>query len=391
MSLKSTFHSKVSQRLEDKGVAKSAIDGVLASDRKFRLAVSYFEHYDIARYRASWYRSRVIENLEKNLTDFESQLIKNNFKVNWVTDFALLSREVFNICNGKTVYRGTGEVFLEPDFEEEIRKNNIEILKLESDFSDGILLSELRFGIVETGSLVFDNENINEQRCRSKASINIVILPIDKLIFSLQELELLLSLRSTHLNGLSFPSYLTIQTHPVSETIVFILDQNRTNLMEDNRIRQSLNCISCGLCSEVCPVSQWIGEEAYNSPYFGPLGAIRNSIQFGDKNFQEQTAATTHCGRCDTVCPVNIPLSEILSYKQKKENEIDASKAERLMYFLWKNGMEKRSKLEKGGSKLRNFMLRQFFRKAWGNERELPQVAQKSFYQQWMESRGKSA
>jgi L-lactate dehydrogenase complex protein LldF len=390
MSSKEPFIHQFSLRLQDKGLGSHAVRNIQTAERKFKLAVSYFEQYEVARYRASWYRSRVIENLEKHLTDFEAQLIKNNFKVSWITDFAQLSRELFSISAGKPIFRGAGDIFTESGFEEEIKKNNLEISRLETGTAGGIFLSEVRFGLVETGSLVFDNQDIKEEVARTKSEINIIIVPIDRLIYSLQELELLLSLRSTHYSGKSFPSHLSIHSQPNSETIVFLLDQNRSLLMEDSRIRQSLYCISCGLCTEVCPVSQWIGEDAYKSPYTGPIGSIRNSIQFSGTFYKEQTSASTNCGKCDVICPANIPLSDILSYKQKKENETEASKAERLMYFLWRNGMEKRSKLEKGGSKVRNFMLRQFFRKVWGSDRELPQVSQKSFYQQWMESRGKS-
>jgi L-lactate dehydrogenase complex protein LldF len=50
--------------------------------------------------------------------------------------------------------------------------------------------------------------------------------------------------------------------------------------------------------------------------------------------------------------------------------------------------MLKRSKMDKGGAKLKNFMLRQFFRKSWGERRELPGVAPKSFNQLWRERKG---
>lgn len=384
------FHQKISTRLQDKGVGSFAMKNIQNSERKFKLAVSYFDHYETARHRASWYRSRVIENLEKYLTDFETQLVKNNFKVSWITDFALLSRELFQISNGKIIFRGSGEIFLEPGFDQEIKKNNLEIRRNDpTSVHQQVFVSELRFGVVETGSLVFDQQDLSEEISKVRAGVNIIILPVDRLILSLQELELLISMRSTHQQGHVYPSNLSIQSQAFTDTYVFILDQNRSVLMEDSRIRQSLYCISCGLCSEVCPVSQWIGEEAYQSPYSGPIGSIRNSIQLSEPDYREQSMATTGCGKCDIVCPVNIPLSEILSYKQRKENEYHAQKSERLMYFLWKNGMEKRSKLEKGGSKVRNFMIRQFFRKIWGYERELPQVATKSFYQLWMERRGK--
>jgi L-lactate dehydrogenase complex protein LldF len=44
--------------------------------------------------------------------------------------------------------------------------------------------------------------------------------------------------------------------------------------------------------------------------------------------------------------------------------------------------------MDKGGAKLKNFMLKQFFKKQWGERRDLPQVAPKSFNQIWRERKG---
>ena len=53
-----------------------------------------------------------------------------------------------------------------------------------------------------------------------------------------------------------------------------------------------------------------------------------------------------------------------------------SSNTENLMWLFWKKAMMKRNTMEKGGAKLKNFMLNQFFKKQWGNRRELPKVAQ---------------
>jgi L-lactate dehydrogenase complex protein LldF len=149
-----------------------------------------------------------------------------------------------------------------------------------------------------------------------------------------------------------------------------------------------LKCINCQACFEVCPVGQTIGDEAWQSPYKGPIGAIFNPKYLENEYYQDQVLATTSCGKCQDVCPVNIPLTEILHYSKQKFVLERPSKTEKLVYFFWKSGMEKRSKLEKGGSKLKNFMLRQFFRKSWGDQRNLPEVSAKSFNQLWKERKG---
>jgi L-lactate dehydrogenase complex protein LldF len=44
--------------------------------------------------------------------------------------------------------------------------------------------------------------------------------------------------------------------------------------------------------------------------------------------------------------------------------------------------------MEKGGATLKNFMLKQFFRKSWGSNRAFPAIADKSFNQMWRERKG---
>jgi L-lactate dehydrogenase complex protein LldF len=39
--------------------------------------------------------------------------------------------------------------------------------------------------------------------------------------------------------------------------------------------------------------------------------------------------------------------------------------------------------MNKGGSGLKNFMLKTLFKNSWGKSRELPVIAKKSFHQQW--------
>ena len=53
-----------------------------------------------------------------------------------------------------------------------------------------------------------------------------------------------------------------------------LLDNGRTDVLEDQVGRQALNCIRCSACLNVCPVYERTGGHAYNSVYPGPIGAI---------------------------------------------------------------------------------------------------------------------
>jgi L-lactate dehydrogenase complex protein LldF len=89
------------------------------------------------------------------------------------------------------------------------------------------------------------------------------------------------------------------------------------------------------------------------------------------------------------VCPVNIDLHKLFLYNRKSQISSGlTSKKENWTFYFWKNAMLKRSKMEKGGPTVKNFMLKQFFKKSWGDRREIPVIAPKSFNQIWRERKG---
>jgi L-lactate dehydrogenase complex protein LldF len=80
------------------------------------------------------------------------------------------------------------------------------------------------------------------------------------------------------------------------------------------------------------------------------------------------------------VCPVKIELHKLLLYNRRDSVEADlSSKSEKWTYVFWKKAMLKRETMNKGGASTKNFILQNFFRKSWGDRRDLPKVADKSF------------
>ena len=54
-------------------------------------------------------------------------------------------------------------------------------------------------------------------------------------------------------------------------------------------------------------------------------------------------------------------------------------------WAIWKKGMLSRKLEDFFSGKTKNYLMRKFFQKTWGHFREMPQVAEKSFAQQWKE------
>ena len=92
-----------------------------------------------------------------------------------------------------------------------------------------------------------------------------------------------------------------------------LLDNGRTDVLEDQVGRQALNCIRCSACLNVCPVYERTGGHAYNSVYPGPIGAILTPQLVGSASGGLIPCRMPPlCGACYEVCPVKINIPEVL-------------------------------------------------------------------------------
>jgi L-lactate dehydrogenase complex protein LldF len=91
-----------------------------------------------------------------------------------------------------------------------------------------------------------------------------------------------------------------------------LLDNGRSDVLADTVGRQTLNCIRCSACLNVCPVYARTGGHAYGSTYPGPIGAILTPMLRGLQDAGSLPFASTLCGACAEVCPVKIDIPRVL-------------------------------------------------------------------------------
>ncbi len=260
-----------------------------------------------------------------------------------------------------------------------------------------VAISGANFIIADVGAISITENEGNGMMSMAFPKIHIAIVGIEKVIPSISDLELFWPILSSYGTGQSLTAYNTIYTGPKQadetdgpqEMYVVLLDNGRSSLLEKPEQRQALTCIGCGACSNVCPVFQTIGGHSYGTTYGGPIGSIVTPHLKGMDEYKHLSYASTLCGKCTEVCPAKIDLHKLLLLNRR--DVIDqglSTKTDNWIWHFWKKAMLKRSKMDKGGAKLKNFMLKQFFKKSWGERRELPQVAGKSFNQVWRERKG---
>lgn len=253
------------------------------------------------------------------------------------------------------------------------------------------------FLIADPGAVAISENEGNGALSMAFPKTQIVIAGIEKVLPNMFDMELFWPLLSTYGTGQQMTVYNTIYTGPKQageidgpeEMYVVLLDNGRSNILAETEQRRALSCIRCGACLNACPVYQTIGGHSYGTTYSGPIGSVITPYLKDTNEYKHLSYASTLCGKCTDVCPVKIDIHRLLLLNRADHiSKGLTTKIENWVWFFWKGAMLKRSKMDKGGAKLKNFMLKQFFKKQWGERRDLPQVAQKSFNQIWRERKG---
>ncbi len=326
-----------------------------------------------------------IESLETDLGEYIVQL-RDEPPYHIVTPAMHLSKE--DVAKTFHEKQGTPENWMPPEIVAHVRAL---LRKKYTEAEVGV--SGGNFLIADVGAVAVTENEGNATLSMSYPKVHIAIVGIEKLIPSLTDLDLFWPLLATHGTGQKVTVYNSIALGPrqpgemdgPEEMYVVLLDNGRTNLLAQAEQRRALTCIRCGACLNGCPIYKNVGGHAYGSTYSGPIGSIITPHFKGMEEFKHLSYASSLCGKCTEVCPVKIDLHNLLLLNRKDAVQQHTTKSENLIWYFWKNAMLKRSTMEKGGAKVKNFMLKQFFKKTWGDRRDLPTVATKSFNQTWRE------
>src|SRR5262245_57604995 len=180
-----------------------------------------------------------------------------------------------------------------------------------------VAISGANFGVAETGTICVAESEGNGRMCLTLPPVLISIMGIEKVIPTWQDLEVYLQLLPRSSTGERMNPYNTLWTGVTpgdgpQEFHLILLDNGRTDVLADQIGRQTLNCIRCSACLNICPVYERTGGHAYNSVYPGPIGAILTAQLVGVEQAGSLPYASSLCGACYEVCPVKINIPEVL-------------------------------------------------------------------------------
>jgi L-lactate dehydrogenase complex protein LldF len=224
--------------------------------------------------------------------------------------------------------------------------------------------------------------------------IHIVVAGIEKMIPSLEDLDLFFPLLATHATGQFISVYNNIVFGPRTgaepdgpeEMYVVLIDNHRTDVLKYKEQRKALSCIRCGACLNACPVYRSVGGYTYGAVYSGPVGSVISPHYKGLREYNHLSFASTLCGACTAACPMKIPLHELLLQNRREAiTRKYYTRSWKRVLSAWKYAMMNRWVLEKTSPALKNRALKTFAGKKWGPRRTLPKVAPKSFRELWKE------
>ena len=182
--------------------------------------------------------------------------------------------------------------------------------------SADIGISGANFAVAETGMISITENEGNARLTTSVPRIHVAVLGIEKVLPKMADLALFLPMLATAGTGQALTCYNSLiggprlpgETDGPEEFHVILLDNGRTDILADPEQRDTLHCIRCGACLNVCPVFKNVGGHAYGTTYPGPIGSVITPHLRGLQEWKHLSAASSLCGACTETCPVGIDL-----------------------------------------------------------------------------------
>jgi len=255
------------------------------------------------------------------------------------------------------------------------------------------------FAVAETGMISVTENEGNARLTAALPKTMITLLGIEKVIPRLEDLALFLPMLATVGAGQLISGYNTMYGGPrqadefdgPEEFHVVLLDHNRTALLADGEQRDSLHCIRCGACLNVCPIYRNVGGHTYGTTYPGPIGGVITPNLRGLQDWKHLSYASSLCGACTEACPVTIDLAHHLLQNRRNASRQKPSLWQKIAFRLfapvanWRVLWSLLTKLGRLGQKLHPLVLGKPIDPAyvWTKTRDLPPIAKQSFKEWW--------
>jgi L-lactate dehydrogenase complex protein LldF len=256
-------------------------------------------------------------------------------------------------------------------------------------------ISGANFAVAETGSVAVVESEGNARMVTTLPKTLITVMGIEKVIPSWEDFGVFMQLLPRSSTAELMNPYTSIWTGVADgdgprDFHLVLLDNGRTNVLADAIGRQTLNCIRCSACLNICPVYERVGGHAYESVYPGPIGAILTPQLAGLEQAGTLPYASSLCGACYEVCPVKINIPEVLLHlRARVVDDSSGVSAEGLSMKSMAAVFASRRRYEAAQKLAWSFLRGRRIRRlpgalgGWTAARDLPPVPRQSFREWW--------
>lgn len=187
----------------------------------------------------------------------------------------------------------------------------------------------VNMAVAETGTIINVENEGNIRMNKSSPKTLVAIMSLEKVVPTMTDALHMVRILSRNCTGQKLTGYVSMDTGPKKsdeldgpeELFIIIVDNGRSEIYGDIKVREILKCIRCGACLNTCPIYAKIGGYPYGFSYSGPMGQILNPMLLGIENTGDLYRACTLCGACQKICPAGIDHpSVILEYRTRQIN-----------------------------------------------------------------------
>lgn len=173
--------------------------------------------------------------------------------------------------------------------------------------------------VAETGSIVLVTNEGNARLVTTLPKIHVALIGVEKLVEKFESVAPILDALPRSATAQLLTSYVSIITGPTpnddgseKELHIILMDNRRTEMAQDPKFKQALQCIRCGSCLNVCPIFRLVGGHVFGSIYTGGIGTILTAWFDELKKSEDIQGLCIQCGNCKEVCPGKLDIPEMI-------------------------------------------------------------------------------
>ena len=206
-------------------------------------------------------------------------------------------------------------------------------------------ISGANIAVAETGSIVLVTNEGNARLVTTLPKIHIALVGVEKLVEKFESVTPILDALPRSATAQLLTSYVSIISGPtqnddgsLKELHIILMDNRRTEMAQDPKFKQALQCIRCGSCLNVCPIFRLVGGHVFGGVYTGGIGTILTAWFDEMKKSEEIQGLCIQCGNCKEVCPGKLDIPEmIMEIRRRLVQENGQSLAQKAIFGVVNN------------------------------------------------------